>query len=141
MSQSASEKRPWLAALLAALATGLGHIYLQRWRRALGWLAVLFGVTTLFVDPAALDALANGNAVDPLAVAPTLVVGGMSVLDAYFLAHAQNALDRLTPTEDGELTHCPHCGKELDSDIEFCHWCTTELGERDGASPTRADDQ
>jgi len=40
MQRSTSQKRPWLAALLGALVTGFGHLYLRRWRRAVGWLAV-----------------------------------------------------------------------------------------------------
>lgn len=128
MDRSRSRKRPWLAALLAAVVTGLGHLYLRRWRRGLGWLAALFGATVLFVDPAALSSIADLTAVDPLAAAPIVVVGGLSVADAYLLAHAQNALARLQAAPDGQLTHCPNCGKELDPDLEFCHWCTAEIG-------------
>lgn len=129
MNQSLSRKRPWLAALLAAVVTGLGHLYLRRWRRALGWLAVTVGATVLFADPAALDALASGEAVDPLAAAPSLIVGSLSVVDAYLVARAQNVLARRTTTENGRLTHCPNCGKELDPDLEFCQWCTAEIDE------------
>ncbi|MFC6941405.1 zinc ribbon domain-containing protein [Salinirubellus sp. GCM10025818] len=126
MRESISRKRPWLAALLAAVATGLGHLYLRRWGRAAGWLAVLSGVTVFLVDPAAVDALVNGGPVDPAALAPILVVGGLSVVDAYLLAHVQNALARLTVSSGGRLTHCPSCGRELDPDIEFCQWCAAE---------------
>lgn len=90
MEGTTSQKRPWLAALLGALVTGFGHLYLRRWRRAVGWLAVLFAVSYAFVDPAAIEALAAGEPVDPLSVAPTLLVGGASVVDAYVIARAQN---------------------------------------------------
>lgn len=134
MNRSNSEKRPWLAALLAALVTGLGHLYLWRVRRAVGWLAVILGVTVLFVDAAALDSLASWDAVDVRELAPLLVVGALSVLDAYLLAHAQNAGGR-PKADSGEqgdvpgeqIANCPNCGRELDPDIEFCHWCTTEI--------------
>lgn len=139
MSQSVSRKRPWFAALLGAVATGFGHLYLRRWGRGLAWVGVLFGVTVLFVDPAAVEALANWNAVDPLAIAPILIVGSLSVFDAYLLAHAHNAVARLTVTPDGQLTHCPNCGKELDSDLEFCHWCTTEIGDLGAGFPNDRD--
>lgn len=135
MRQSMSRKRPWLAALLGAVATGLGHLYLRRWRRAVGWLAVLFGVTALFVEPEALNAMATGEAFDPLAVAPTLVVGLLSVLDAYVLARAQNEVARRTATPDEELVHCPNCGKEVDPDLDFCQWCTEELPTADEEQP------
>lgn len=127
MSQSTSRKRPWLAALLGAFITGFGHIYLRRWRRGLGWLIILFGATVLFVDPVAVEALANGNAVDPLSITPILVVGVLSVVDAYLLAYVHNAVTRLSSTSDEQLAHCPNCGKEFDADLEFCHWCTTEF--------------
>lgn len=128
MNDSLSQKRPWLAALLAVLATGLGHLYLRRWRRAVGWIVALVGASVLFVDPGMVDALLAGNPVDPLAIAPIAVMGGFSVVDAYLLASAQNALaQRRAAVEDGQLTHCPSCGKELDEDLEFCHWCSTDI--------------
>lgn len=94
MERTTSQKRPWLAALLGALVTGFGHLYLRRWRRAVGWLAVLFAVSYAFVDPAAIEALAAGEPVDPLSIAPTLLVGSLSVIDAYVLARAQNEVAR-----------------------------------------------
>lgn len=135
MQESTSRKRPWLAALLSVLATGLGHVYLRRWRRAAGWLLLAYGVSVLLVDPAAVEALVNGSFVDPVALAPVLVVGGASVVDAYVLARTQNAdaRARATAVAEGTLATCPHCGNELDPDLEFCHWCTTELDRRDGA--------
>lgn len=135
MQESTSRKRPWLAALLSILATGLGHLYLRRWRRAAGWLLLVYGVSVLFVDPAAVEALVNGSAVDPVALAPVLLVGGVSVIDAYFVARAQNAVARAsaaTATAEGEHVKCPSCGNELDPDLEFCHWCSTQL-DRDSA--------
>lgn len=133
MRQSTSRKRPWLAALLSVLATGLGHLYLRRWRRAAGWLLLVYGVSVLFVDPAAVDALVNGSSVDVDALAPVLLVGGASVVDAYFVARAQNALARTsTATAEGEHA-CPSCGNELDPALEFCHWCSTRLDRRDDA--------
>lgn len=135
MSQSISRKRPWLAALLGVLATGFGHLYLRRWRRGLAWVGVLFATSVLFVDPAIVETLANGNAVDPIAIAPILLVGSLSAADAYLLVHVHNAVTRLTVTSDGQLTHCPTCGKELDRDLEFCHWCTTDVSEFDEPSP------
>lgn len=135
MGRSISRKRPWLAALLAALCTGLGHLYLRRWRRALGWLTALVAAAVLFVDPAVLEALANGTPVDPLSTLPLLVVASLSVVDAYLIAQAQNDLMRAVGSQsrvppqarmDGEQS-CPNCGKELDTDLDFCHWCMTEF--------------
>jgi len=127
VERTSSQKRPWLAALLGALVIGFGHFYIRRWRRALGWLVVSIGVSVLFVDQSTIEALATFSGVDPLSVAPLLVVGALSVIDAYLLAQAQNLVARQTPEPDGTLTHCPHCGNELDGDLEFCHWCTTRI--------------
>ncbi|QLH84641.1 zinc ribbon domain-containing protein [Halosimplex pelagicum] len=129
MDGSVSRKRPWLAAVLGVFATGLGHVYLRRLRRAAGWLVALLGVSFLFVDEAALTALVSDNPVDPLAVAPVVFVGALSVIDAYLVARAHNAVARITATPDGAVTHCPSCGRELDPSIDFCHWCTTDLSE------------
>ncbi|MDG5821206.1 zinc ribbon domain-containing protein [Natronococcus sp. A-GB7] len=147
MSQSTSRKRPWLAALLAALVTGLGHLYLWRLRRAVGWLAASILVTFLLVDQAAFETLAGGDlGTDALlAVWPMYAVVALSVVDAYLIARrpatggespASSAGGEATvPSADEDAApSCPHCGKELDPELEFCHWCTTplEAGE-DGA--------
>lgn len=135
MDQSISQKRPWLAALLTALATGFGHFYLRRWKRAVGWVALTFSATVLFVDSATLDALANSNAVSPVSIAPTLIVGGFSVVDAYLLAYAHNASVRPTANSDEQPSNCPHCGKELDTEFEFCPWCAADI-EQAGSTPS-----
>lgn len=127
MDRSTSRKRPWLAALLGVFATGLGHLYLRRWRRAIAWFGILIGVTALFVDPAAVDSLSSGTDVDLEAVAPVLVIGALSVVDAYLLARTHNAVARRSDTSEGQRADCPNCGKELDPTLEFCHWCTMEF--------------
>lgn len=133
MERTSSQKRPWLAALLGALVIGFGHFYIRRWRRALGWLVTTVGVSVLFVDQSTLDALWTLGGVDPLSVAPLFVVGALSVIDAYVLARNHNLVAQQTPDPDGTRTHCPHCGNELDGDLEFCHWCTTRIEDPDGA--------
>ncbi|UHQ98999.1 zinc ribbon domain-containing protein (plasmid) [Natrinema zhouii] len=129
MGQSVSQKRPWLAALLAALATGLGHLYLRRWRRALGWLGASIVVSYLFVDQSAVDEVIAGtmNVGTLLAVSPMFLVVGLSIVDAYVLAHTQNVAARSSDTRDEDTSSCPHCGNELDPDLEFCHWCTKSV--------------
>lgn len=134
MQQSNNRKRPWLAAFLSAFVTGLGHLYLRRWRRALGWLAVVIGVGLFFVDPAVAESLAAGTLSNPLAGWPVFVVSLLSVLDAYVLARAENVPDEGARESDEPLRHCPHCGKELDGELAFCPWCSAELDR-----PTAAD--
>jgi hypothetical protein len=158
--KSQREKRPWLAALLGTLATGLGHFYLRRWRRGLGWFVAAVAASVFFVPPEATQALLSGEA-DLAPLAPVLAVGVASVVDAYVLARNQQRRARSTnfrpagessegvggpivgdddtpsaaaavpgaPTTDET---CPHCGKELDPELDFCPWCTTRLsGESD----------
>jgi hypothetical protein len=152
-----SGKRPWLAALLGTLATGLGHFYLRRWKRGLGWVAVAIAVSALLVPPEAARALVSGGG-DVATLAPLLAVGVASVADAYVLARMQQREPR-DRTGDGASTdplsesaaesrsrdgngdgaavgrtsgsadtECPECGKELDPDLDFCPWCTARLG-------------
>jgi hypothetical protein len=83
---ASQSKRPWLAALLATLVTGLGHFYLRRWKRGLGWFVVALVVSAVFVPPEAARALLSGSGGDITTVAPLLAVGVASVADAYVLA-------------------------------------------------------
>lgn len=129
------EKRPWLAAALAFLSPGLGHLYLREWLRAVLWFSMLMLATSLLVPEAAVP---TATAMTPEAIwtasiemARALSLGAqlallaitlLSVLDAYRIATEINAAAAI---EEGQ--QCPHCGRELDEDIDFCHWCTAEL--------------
>lgn len=143
--------RPWLAAILGLVITGLGHLYLRRWRRAAFWVLLTFAVSALFVPAEAFDPLTGGAVIPPSEFAavlrelvPILVVSFASVLDAFFLGLRQAAAraDRpavedaeesaATVTDpvadpDADTVTCPECGREVDADIDFCHWCTTPL--------------
>lgn len=147
-----SRKRPWLAALLGTLVTGLGHFYLRRWKRGLGWLLAAVAVSAVFVPPEAARALLEGSGGDFGTLAPLLAVGVASVADAYVLARLRqqethdgvesgaSSSPALGETDavtggDGVETHaaaeadaeCPECGKGLDPDLDFCPWCTARL--------------
>lgn len=137
MGENRSPKRPWLAVLLALAVTGLGHAYLRRWGRAFGWLALVYASLALFVPPEAIDAAAEGitatsgslqSSVDPLVFLPPLLVALGSVADAYVLARAErDAAVAASGAED--VVTCPNCGREVEGDIEFCHWCTTRFAD------------
>ncbi|GAB6878985.1 zinc ribbon domain-containing protein [Halorubrum gandharaense] len=157
-----SRRRPWLAALLAVVFTGLGHAYLRRWGRAFGWLLLQLVAAYLLVPEAALDQLVAGSEIPPLGeVFPIFAVAVASVADAYLLAVRHNrtverAGDATTAPADGPnesgsaatgagalnvrgsagtadagdeppVTDCPHCGREVDAELDFCHWCTEPL--------------
>ncbi|POG56431.1 zinc ribbon domain-containing protein [Haloferax marisrubri] len=143
--------RPWLAAILGLAITGLGHLYLRRWRRAAMWVLVTLAVATLFVPSGAFEALNAAETMPPSEFAsvltellPVLAVSFVSVLDAFFLglrqaaeaqakaardaAEADDAVLTDSDAESDEVT-CPECGREVDADLDFCHWCTTRLDE------------
>ncbi|MFC7136448.1 zinc ribbon domain-containing protein [Halobaculum litoreum] len=152
-------RRPWLAGLLALAVTGLGHVYLRRWARALGWFAATFAAVLVLVPPEVVEAINTGGPVgDPLSALPPVFVVLASAVDAYLLARRHNdALERERhavgaaaggddvarsgDAADGEAPSCPNCGKELDADLDFCPWCTTELPRAgpNGPDPDGAD--
>jgi len=123
-------KRPLIAAALS-LYPGLGHAYLRRWLRALLWFGLVVSAVAFVAPEAALDGSVgvfegaqliteNLSTVEEFALVSIL---GFSMLDAYLLAeHGQRRADDGVPT-------CPHCGQELDEDLDFCHWCTSRLDE------------
>ena len=119
------DPHPAVAALLALLYPGMGHVYLRRWGRALLWFTLWFLAVTLTVPSSAFEGVGTVAgfvaAVESLALsryAEGLGVTVGSVGDAYVLA-SQGA------TTDGHT--CPACGKELDEDLDFCHWCTQRV--------------
>ncbi|ELZ49609.1 hypothetical protein C464_04006 [Halorubrum coriense DSM 10284] len=153
MARVSLRKNPLFAALLGTVATGLGHLYLRRWIRALGWLSATLAATVLFVPESTLSAVSSGTVADPFSLLPVVLVSAASVLDAYLVAKAERRSDgaRATgaagPTEAAEPTRateadgspaCPACGKPVDPDIGFCHWCTTELDAVDAADHGQA---
>lgn len=109
-------KRPWLAAVLGLMITGLGHLYLREWTRALLWLAMATLAAVFFVPD---GAIADTAIVDLI---PIMVVVVMSVIDAYLLGRQHNR--RLAVAQ---RQRCPHCGKEMDLDVSFCWYCAAEL--------------
>jgi len=127
-------KRPWLAAILAFVYPGLGHVYLRKWFRAVLWFALVVSTTTLLVDGAAIAPLDGGLSLDALLAASRnipfeaslalLAITMLSMADAFWMATRENA-----EAEIVEGDKCPHCGKELEDELDFCHWCTTELSQ------------
>jgi len=123
-------KRPLIAVALS-LYPGLGHAYLRRWLRALLWFGLILSSLAFVAPEAALDgsvSVLEGirllfeqlTTVELFALVSIL---GFSMLDAYVLAeHVERR------SADGVPT-CPHCGQELDEDLDFCHWCTSRLNE------------
>ncbi|GAA0555454.1 zinc ribbon domain-containing protein [Halorubrum ejinorense] len=143
-------RRPWLAALLALVVSGLGHAYLRRWARAFGWYVAVTAAVFLFVPESAIDGVLAGDPPPVRDVAPAAAVVAASVIDAYVVAHRNNreyererdasrtsagatAADGTTDDADApsaETVRCPECGRESDATVDFCQWCAEPL-ERD----------
>jgi len=125
--------RPWIAAFLAFVYPGLGHLYLRAWFRMLVWFGLAVLTAALVIPQTAVSAFQTGG-VAALAAAtqgltfttllPLFVVRVLNVVDAYLTGTRQN--DR-TAVQEGE--QCPACGRPLDGDLDFCPWCTTRLDE------------
>lgn len=139
MSGHRSGKRPWLAAVLAFIYPGLGHAYLREWLRALLWFGLVFTTTMLVLPASAVPESGTGFSLDAVMAATQalsleaslalLVLSVLNIVDAYRLARVGNqwsdGLETATET-DGER-RCPHCGRETDSEFEFCLWCSEPL--------------
>lgn len=125
---STRDRRPWLAALLALVYPGLGHVYLREWARALLWFVLALGSVLVLwpaSEPAPTVAGLLGTTGTDLPLGVLLAVStvtAFSVADAYWLASRE-------PTE-AEGPTCPSCGRTLDEEIDFCPWCTERLDER-----------
>ncbi|WP_227738961.1 zinc ribbon domain-containing protein [Halorientalis pallida] len=125
-----ARKRPLLAAVLGLVYPGLGHVYLREWARALLWFGLIILTGSLMIPDSAIpttltvDSLMQMSRAMPLrAVVALSAVTGMNMVDAYVLASRTNE----TSQRVADGTQCPSCGREVDSDLEFCHWCTTKL--------------
>lgn len=133
----------WMRAIAAAglsvFLPGSGHALLRDWVRALLFAGLYVFAVAAFLPmgelsaagstSAMMDAITEGTSRMDQFVVSFVVM--FAAIDAGF-----RALD-LTPGPDGdgEGPSCPSCGRELDEEIDFCHWCTTRIEvpeDRDG---------
>lgn len=119
-----TRKRPWLAAALALPITGLGHVYLRRWKRAIGWVLVVAAATALFVPPGVVEGPFTLAGTSLRETAPVVSLVAVSAMDAYLLARRENIASEIHGAE-----RCPHCYRELAADVGFCEWCGRERRE------------
>lgn len=134
--------RPWLAAALAILYPGLGHVYLRAWLRALAWFGLAVVTLMVFIMPEMSTGPESGFSAFyeeftslPLeTILPLLLVNAFNVVDAYLVGKRRAESRSITPSvgdESGGAASCPNCGRDLDDDIDFCPWCTTRLDQSD----------
>lgn len=140
-----SDQQPILAAVLSAVFPGLGHAYLGAWGRSLVWLSTVIAAGTLLLYEAGLDpgayetvgplARAVVTGFSPLGVISLVLLMSANVLDAFRVGQRakQEPLESgpEVPSDgdrpEGEVQTCPECGKPVDADLDFCHWCTEEF--------------
>jgi hypothetical protein len=125
---------PLLAAFLGTAVTGLGHLYLKRWLRALGWLGAVILASALLVPESARSAISSGSVNNVASLVPVFLISAASVVDAYLIAKARRtatssgaARQTGRSHDDGGTVACPACGKSINPELGFCHWCTTEF--------------
>ena len=136
MQSSLFSRRALFAALLGVVYPGLGHVYLRAWIRAIAWFGLAMVTAAMVVPESAITAFQQ-NGIDGLVTASRsfslevmgslLVVRALNVLDAYLTGLRQERATVQSPDDD--VARCPNCGGELDEELDFCPWCTTELSE------------
>lgn len=132
-----SRRRALIAAAIGLLGAvigiaGVGHAYLRRWRRAIAWFLLVIAVgivlVSVYTDPTDVT-----PAEMPLEVTlPLLALLLLSAFDAYIVARDEAtaaaepaAVENAQP--EAEVASCPYCGRDLDPELDFCHWCTKPL--------------
>ncbi|RQH03237.1 zinc ribbon domain-containing protein [Natrarchaeobius oligotrophus] len=135
----------WLRALAAAglsvLLPGAGHALIKDWLRMLVFSGLYFTAVVLFLPPPN-EIAAVGSLTESMEfVASEIDTMGQFVLSFIVLFAAIDATFRalgFPPGSNGDSADgpsCPHCGKELDEDLSFCHWCTTRLEPEEPEEP------
>ncbi|NKE34496.1 zinc ribbon domain-containing protein [Natronococcus sp. JC468] len=126
----------WIRALavvgLSVLLPGAGHVVLRDWVRGLAFGGIFLASLALFLPAeqlAAADSVTGAATVitsetDPLDQFVVSFIILFAAIDATFRSMGFPP-GSTTGDEDGPS--CPECGKPLDEDLSFCHWCTTRL--------------
>ena len=132
-------RRPAVAVVLALAVAGLGHAYLRRWGRAAAWFLTI-ATTGVVLIGAFADPNANLRELPLTVLGPLVGLFVLSAIDAYRLAARAPAASGRGDAErvavEDEHPQCPNCGREVDPELGFCHWCTRRLSfdaESDGA--------
>ncbi len=139
----------WLRAVLAAglsvLLPGAGHAVVRDWTRALMFSVLFLTAVVVFVP---IEQLLSAGSVSNGMSIFNEEVGTMNqfVLSFIILFAAIDATFRAMgfppeSTDDGEGPSCPECGRTLDEDLTFCHWCTTEIEQPATEEAEEADEE
>lgn len=120
--------RAMAAVLLSLVFPGVGHVYLRDWIRAILFATFFLTAVILFVP---ITTVAEAGSVTG---AHEQLVEGVSTMDLALLVFVVcfcaidaglRGASRPRGGEPGtDAPACPNCGRELDLELEFCHWCT-----------------
>lgn len=128
-----SNRRILIAVVLSLIFPGAGHGYLRYWYRAITWFFLGVASVALVItestltgpSPGGIEAIVQWSMNLPARVHFAMfVVSVLSAIDATILIVREDA--RLSANVE-EGTKCPHCGGELDAELDFCPWCTTRF--------------
>jgi len=134
-----TRRRAIIAGLLGAVYPGLGHVYLRAWFRAGSWFVLAVVTVAVVLPPSMIEAAEAGGldaiiaASRDLPMAVMVVITGIRLLnaiDAIWLA--LSASSKVAGSHEGPT--CTKCGGELDPELEFCPWCSTEVGASDASA-------
>ncbi|ELY71418.1 zinc ribbon domain-containing protein [Natrinema versiforme] len=131
----------WLRALLAAglsvIMPGAGHVLIRDWLRAAAFAGLFVSASALFLPIDQLTAAGPVTSVDDITVYADIMAAETDAIAQFLLSFIAlfaaidstfRALGHSSVGADAtEGPTCPECGKEIDADLEFCHWCTTRL--------------
>jgi hypothetical protein len=122
------------AAVLSVLLPGSGHVLIRDWMRALAFGGIFVTAVVLFFPSAEQLAAAESMSgmmtivseeTDTLSQFVISFIILFAAIDATFRSMGFPPGSNAGNEEDGPS--CPQCGKPLDEDLTFCHWCTTRL--------------
>ncbi|MDJ1431085.1 zinc ribbon domain-containing protein [Halostagnicola sp. A-GB9-2] len=119
------------AAILSVILPGAGHAMLRDWARALLF-GGLFALGIYFFVPTG-DMMAAESMTEMVETmnAETSTVNQFFLMFIVLFAAIDSTFRALgfppNGSQDTDGPTCPSCGKELDDDLTFCHWCTTRL--------------
>lgn len=119
-------RRAVLAAVLALVYPGLGHAYLRSWGRAVLWFGAVIATAVMLIPTEVLTGITSVGDL-PAAWAAIPIEAALGVL----LVALFNAVDAYWTAKRTVVAHddvrCPACGRTVDEDLSFCHWCTAEF--------------
>ncbi len=129
------------AGALSLFFPGAGHAFIRDWLRALMFAGVYVFAIVVFL-PSIGQLTGTGSVTESLELISSELdtVGQFAFSFVVLFAAIDASLRALGfPPGSGQGTAdgptCPECGRELDEDLAFCHWCTTRLEPRDDHPP------